>query len=322
MKAKMRNGKKGSGCPDVILLAVGIVSLIIFVATGWKLLDYYGEYREQKQGYDELAALRDAGIGETTDGMTAGGMSQSATGTNGQDKDAGAAGLEQSATDRARESSERLKAINQDYIGWITIPDTNVYYPMVQRDNLYYLQHDFMGKRSSHGAIFLDESCETDAPVVLIHGHHMKDGTMFGTLKRFKKKDFRENHESLYLDWGEGDEEYRIFAVALIDLTQDEFFRYDELPETAEEIEKYLRKLKQNALWYEEPNTETTGTVGGSAATEVTGTVGGSATTDVTGMVAGTESTSDERRGQIVVLSTCEYGTENQRMIVAAVRIF
>ena len=63
MKAKMRNGKKGSGCPDVILLAVGIVSLIIFVATGWKLLDYYGEYREQKQGYDELAALRDAGIG-------------------------------------------------------------------------------------------------------------------------------------------------------------------------------------------------------------------------------------------------------------------
>ncbi|MGN0131167.1 MAG: class B sortase [Lachnospiraceae bacterium] len=270
MEVKMKKQGKIFKCPDGILLATGIVSLVVFVAAGWKLLDYYRAYREQKQSYDEIAALRDAGNMEMT--------AEKGLGESGS---TGSGNIGITSKEDAKASYERLKEINPDYVGWITIPDTEVDYPVVQRDNSYYLYHDFMGKQSSHGAIFLDENCEADDAVILIHGHHMKDGTMFGALKGFKKKDFRENHESLYLDWGEGDKEYRIFAVALIDLSGETYFHYDELPHTGEETDTYLKRLKQNAFWYVEPELE--------------------------------------EQTQIVLLSTCEYGTENQRMVIAAV---
>lgn len=267
----MKKNTKVSKGADKVLLAAGIVFLVVFVVSGAGLLRYYFDYREQKQSYDGIAALRDGGNGSED------------AGENGDAKETDQETSDGGSGRAAKESSERLRAVNPDYIGWITVPDTNIYYPFVQRDNSYYLNHDFYGKRSSHGAIFLDEGCSPEDDVILIHGHHMKDGTMFGALKGFKKKEFRENHETLYLDWGTGDETYRIFAVALIDLTQEDYFHYDELPDTEEEKESYLKKLKRNSLWYEEP---------------------------------------EQSRGeteQIVLLSTCEYGTEQQRLVIAAV---
>lgn len=265
----MKNNGRMSGKTDKILLAVGIVFFVVFAVSAVGLFGYYRDYREQKQSYDGIAALRDGENGSRDDEDGAG------VEEAGEDvSDAGSVSL-------AKESKERLIAVNADYIGWITVPDTNIYYPFVQRDNSYYLNHDFYGTESSHGAIFLDEGCLPEDGVILIHGHHMKDGTMFGALKGFKKKAFWEDHDTLYLDWGTGDETYRIFAAALIDLTQDDWFHYEELPRTEEEREGYLKELKQNALWYEEPEQGQT--------------------------------------GQIVLLSTCEYGTGQQRLVVAAV---
>ena len=67
----------------------------------------------------------------------------------------------------------RLREMNPDYIAWLTVPDTEIYYPVVKRDNSYYLYHDFMQQSNSHGAIFMDESCSRDDGVILLHGHHM-----------------------------------------------------------------------------------------------------------------------------------------------------
>lgn len=274
METKMKKNAKASKGTDKILLVAGSLFLIVFVVSGAALLRYYLDYREQKQSNDGIAALREAESVPEGDGAA------------GADKEGGETGQDTADDDgsrAAKESTERLRAVNADYIGWITVPDTDIYYPFVQRDNVYYLNHDFYEKKSSHGTIFLDENCAPEDGVILIHGHHMKDGTMFGALKGFRKKEFRESHETLYLDWGTGDEAYRIFAVALIDLTQETYFHYDELPGTGEERESYLKELKRNSLWYEEPGQ------------------------------------SPGEAGQIVLLSTCEYGTEAQRLIVAAV---
>lgn len=266
---RMKNNIGLSGKTDKVLIILGIIFFIVFVVSGLKVLDYYRDYRDQKQSYDEIAALRDGGneIQNIDDGT--------------KNEETGSDVLHGESTETVKESEKRLRAVNDDYIGWITVPDTNIYYPVVQRDNSYYLNHDFYKKTSSHGAIFMDETCSAEDDVILIHGHHMKDGTMFGALKGFKKKAFWEDHDTLYLDWGTGDETYRIFAAALIDLTQDDWFHYEELPRTEEEREGYLKELKQNALWYEEPEQGQT--------------------------------------GQIVLLSTCEYGTGQQRLVVAAV---
>lgn len=83
---------------------------------------------------------------------------------------------------------------NEDYVAYLYIPDTEIEYPVVQRNNSYYLNHNFYGEKNAHGTIFLDENCSTEDPVLLLHGHHMKDGTMFGSLKQYRDKEIGRAH--------------------------------------------------------------------------------------------------------------------------------
>lgn len=90
-----------------------------------------------------------------------------------------------------------LLATNPDTIGWIRVPDTKIDYPIVQSpDNQYYLHKDFEGKDSVYGTIYLDADSKSDFsgwnnP---IYGHHMKDGSMFKDVVKFKNQDFFESH--------------------------------------------------------------------------------------------------------------------------------
>ena len=79
---------------------------------------------------------------------------------------------------------------NSDTVGWLYVPGTQVNNPVVQSDNEKYLTTDFEGTKNRHGALFVDENC-TIAPGKLssntvIYGHHMRDGTMFGELKKYR----------------------------------------------------------------------------------------------------------------------------------------
>jgi len=78
-----------------------------------------------------------------------------------------------------------LRALNPGTIGWITVPDTGISYPMVQgNDNNRYLHHTFLGVRNNSGAIFLDYRNApdfTDA-FTIVYGHNMLDGSMFAPL--------------------------------------------------------------------------------------------------------------------------------------------
>ena len=90
-----------------------------------------------------------------------------------------------------------LLETNPDTIGWIRVPDTKIDYPIVQSpDNQYYLHKDFEGKDSVYGTIYLDADSKPDFsgwnnP---IYGHHMKDGSMFKDVVKFKDQDFFEAH--------------------------------------------------------------------------------------------------------------------------------
>ena len=261
MKKPINQREKQGSLLDKLLLAGGIVFLCVFCITGYFLVRYYGEYRNTKDLDERIASLRQAEL-----------EGQSGNGNKPQEAD------DPEANDEA--GGKSLRMVNADYIGWLAIPDTEVYYPVVQRDNSYYLSHDFTGEENHHGAIFLDENCSIENDILLIHGHHMKDGTMFGGLKHYKKESFRQEHEVIYLDLGEGDEAYEVFATALIDLTEEGYFNYQELPVRGEEKAAYLEKLKSSAFWYKD-------------------------TEDLT--------------GRILLLSTCEYGSSEQRLVIAAV---
>ncbi len=277
---------------DIVLFVAGILCLIVFTITTILLLNYWYESWQQEKLNRQLESLK---YGTASDAMyvmaepivppstenAQWNTSQGAQLSMGEQQSSGTA--EQSAEDREnqQEALLRLADINPDYVMWLSIEDTEVDYPVVQRDNSFYLKHDFYGEKSSHGTIFLDEDCKPEGRFLLLHGHHMKDGTMFGGLKKYKKNEFREHHRDLNLDWEYAQEDYEIFAGALIDLLQAERFRYEELPTGEEEIKIYLQQLKDAAFWYEEPQWE-----------------------------------NGER---FVILSTCDYGTAEQRLILVAV---
>lgn len=90
-----------------------------------------------------------------------------------------------------------LQEVNPDIIAWIYIEGTNINYPVVQgEDNSYYLKHLVDGSPNGSGAIFMDYRNQPDFsdPHTIIYGHHMKNGSMFSGLDKYKKQDFYDEH--------------------------------------------------------------------------------------------------------------------------------
>ena len=88
---------------------------------------------------------------------------------------------------------EALAQINPDVVGWITIPDTNIDYPIVQsQDNDTYLRKSFEGESTAAGSIFLDFESQSDMEGYnnIIYGHHMKNGSMFKDVVEYKDEQY------------------------------------------------------------------------------------------------------------------------------------
>ena len=100
---------------------------------------------------------------------------------------------------------------------WITM--NNLDEPVVQKNNKYFLNHDAMGGKNSNGAIFLDEnvSLKTNRPyTLLVYGHNMKSGAMFGDLRKYKDYAYAARHRVFSFDTMYEDGKYAVFSVAVI----------------------------------------------------------------------------------------------------------
>jgi len=109
-----------------------------------------------------------------------------------------------------------LREVNDDVLGWILIPGTAVSYPLVQgEDNSYYLNHTWKMWRSSVGSIFME--CRNSADLsdyhTIIYGHRMINGSMFASLKNYKKQSYWEKHPCVYITDDNGTHKYDIFAA-------------------------------------------------------------------------------------------------------------
>lgn len=114
-------------------------------------------------------------------------------------------------------TQDSLKAFvkqNNDTVGWITMKGL-VDLPVLYRDNSYYLTHDFDKLQNACGALFVDENTpiRSDTQNLLIYGHNMKDGSMFGRLLKYADNDFLRNHYAIQFDTRLENFTYIIFAV-------------------------------------------------------------------------------------------------------------
>lgn len=121
---------------------------------------------------------------------------------------------------------EKLKEVNNNIQGWIHIEGTEIDYPILQgNDNDYYLTHDIYHRDSNRGAIFLDYRYNIDAEQIVIYGHHMKDHTMFGSLKNYVDYDFYNQNKFIDVQLGDEIIKWEICSVYVYQ-SHDNFFKY------------------------------------------------------------------------------------------------
>ena len=98
---------------------------------------------------------------------------------------------------------EKLYQKNKKLVGWIKIDGTNIDYPVMQTvNNEYYLDHNYDQEYDKNGSIFMDKDCDAAHPNdnMIIYGHHMKSGKMFGNLNMYAKESFYKEHPSISFD--------------------------------------------------------------------------------------------------------------------------
>ncbi len=108
-----------------------------------------------------------------------------------------------------------LQARNPDCIGWITVSDTLIDYPVMWTpdDPEHYLRTAFDGEYSSYGVPFMDGRCSTDSDNIILYSHNKFDGTMFTSLIHYGNEDYFQNHRQIIFETADGVRQYNIFAV-------------------------------------------------------------------------------------------------------------
>ena len=180
---------------------------------------------------------------------------------------------------------------NKDMVGWIRINDTNINYPVMQSIDKpnFYLKHGFDKSYTDYGCPYVAESCDLSKPSdnLIVYGHHMKNGSMFSDLEKFKKKDFWEEHKTFNFNTLYEKQTYEIIAVfkTVVYTESSSEFKYFQFSdaESPEHFNNYISKCKTKAI-YE------------------------------TGVTA-------EYGDKLITLSTCEYSNTNGRLVLVAKRI-
>ena len=148
---------------------------------------------------------------------------------------------------------QELRKTVRDLCGWLEIRGL-VDLPVVSRDNAYYLDHDAEGKASRYGALFLDEGhpVAPGTQNLLIHGHNMRDGSMFGFLTHYQNRGYLRRHPVATFTTLREKEDYILFAVLKVRMDPQDpdylnYFTHASFG-TDREFEDYIGALRQHSL--------------------------------------------------------------------------
>lgn len=146
-----------------------------------------------------------------------------------------------------------LREVNPEIVAWLTIPGTVIDYPVVQTDNNEtYLKMNFEGSPDSAGAIYLD--CDSEADLhgrhSIFYGHHMKNGSMFAEIVKFKEKDFFEENREIILYLPEKELHLKTIAALYGDASGEK--RRTQFQDDAH-FQQYMDQMTRNCSFRELP---------------------------------------------------------------------
>lgn len=240
-----------------------VICLIVFVGSAGVLLDYFINGMREQSALEDLKNL----MGDREDLVTDKGT------VIGKYAD--------------------LYLANEDIIGWITVEDTKIDYPVMQTQDSpeYYLDKNFNKEYTASGTPFMDAASDIFIPTCnfLIYGHNMKNGTMFHDLLEYADKDFYEAHKTFKFDtiYKGGQGTYEVIAAGYSqiypkDSTEFKYYQYAGITSQSD-FNEYVKGVKALSEYD-------------------------------TGVIA-------EYGDQLVTLSTCAYHVEDGRFFVVGKRV-
>lgn len=218
---EQKKKKKG----DVLLTIALIAAIVVFCYAAFNLYHIYTEY---KKGTDEYNQIEEMAVTERD------ADSAEVAGPNAQLKPL------------IEVDFDKLKSVNEDVVGWIyvdALPDIS--YPIVKgKDNQTYLHQTYEKNYNFAGTIFVDyensgdfSDCNT-----LVYGHNMKNGSMFGHLKKFREDDrLYKQDKYFWILTPERNYRYEIISAYTTGVNSD---TYTLFKGPGEEFEKYLETIK------------------------------------------------------------------------------
>lgn len=146
---------------------------------------------------------------------------------------------------------------NSHMAGWLQIPGTVIDYPIMwtPEDENYYLYRDFNKKDNKNGCLILDtdSSLEPLTTNLIIHGHNMKSGAMFGDLTEYESQKYYENHKQIILHTKECQRNYEVIAVfrSQVYKKTDNVFKFYKFfqANTQEEFDNFYTNIKKLSLY-------------------------------------------------------------------------
>ena len=128
-------------------------------------------------------------------------------------------------------------------------PGTAVGYPLMHtpEDSEKYLRKDFYGAYSVSGVPFLDGRCSLESANLIIYGHNMNNGTMFGSLKNYTDASYYAEHPTIELETAAGKALYTIFSVMKVQ-KEDAWYRFL-IVDTETDFLHQIRYARECALY-------------------------------------------------------------------------
>lgn len=154
------------------------------------------------------------------------------------------------------EEYQTLYNKNKRLIGWLKIDDTNIDYPVMQTtNNEYYLDHNFNQEYDKNGSLFLDKDCDVvhRNTNLIIYGHHMKSGRMFGNLNSYSSREYGEKHSLIQFDtiYEKGTYEVMYVFRSRIYNEDEVVFKYYQFlnADSAVEFDSYMQEMAALSLY-------------------------------------------------------------------------
>ena len=214
MKEKNTNEKKIK--VNKFILFFRIISIIIIIYCLFYILTWF---LENKKSSDMLKKVTESSVLNTVTIQ----IPDSTESSNNPEENPGNQNKPNNSTTNTTKkiityslNFNNLLSINTDTVGWISVPNTSINYPVVKHlDNKFYLNHSFDKSYNKAGWIFADYRNKFDGTDknIIVYGHNRVDNSMFATLANTQKKYWYSNPSNKYITFNNPNGQIYVYEI-------------------------------------------------------------------------------------------------------------